>query len=155
MAGVYVGFVRARLGPAAAIIDVQRGAVAACEENRLTRARETGTQGPPDLAMAELLSFLQRTPSEITSLGVVTGEDRVNWAPGPQSVAVDGHDAHASYAFHSSGFDDALVLVCEVHKPRGWTAWQRIIRHWPRWRASTSWPRSSRARHRPRRPSPM
>ena len=123
MAGLYVGFARARLGPAAAIIDVQRGTVAACEENRLTRARQAGAQGPPELATAELLSFLQRHPPDITAIGVVTGEDRVNWAPGPHAIAVDGHDAHASYAFHSSGFDDALVLVCEVHKPRGWTAW--------------------------------
>ena len=65
MAELYVGFARARLGPAAALIDVQRGAVAACEENRLTRARQAVTSGPPELAMAELLSFLQRTPAEI------------------------------------------------------------------------------------------
>ena len=59
MADLFAGYARARLGPAAALIDVQRGAVAACEENRLTRARQ-GTQGPPELAMAELLTFLQR-----------------------------------------------------------------------------------------------
>ena len=47
----------------------------------------------------------------------------MNWAPGAASVPVDGHDAHATYAFHSSGFPDAVVLVCEVHKPRGWSAW--------------------------------
>ena len=128
MAELYAGYARARLGPAAALIDVQRGVVAACEENRLTRARQAGTQGPPELAMAELLTFLQRTPSEIAALGVVTGEDHADWSGGLPSggapTLVDGHDAHAAYAFHSSGFADALVVVCEVHKPRGWTAWR-------------------------------
>jgi carbamoyltransferase len=123
MAELYAGLARARLGPAAAIIDVQRGVVTACEENRLTRARQAATQGPPELALAELLAFLQRSPADIAAVGVVTGEDRVNWSPGPTAVAVDGHDAHAAYAFHSSGFTDALVVVCEVHKPRGWSAW--------------------------------
>src|SRR5215213_10970182 len=123
MTELYVGVARARLGPAAALIDVQRGAVAACEENRLTRARQAVALGPPQLAMAELLRFLERTPADIRAVGVVTGEDRVNWSPGSTSIAVDGHDAHATYAFHSSGFADALVLVCEVHKARGWSAW--------------------------------
>src|SRR5262245_50720966 len=127
MAHLFAGYARARLGPAAALIDVQRGAVAACEENRLTRARQAGMQGPPELALAELLTFLQRTPADITAHGVVTAEDRLEWSAGltdgRPTIPVDGHDAHATYAFHSSGFADALVVVCEVHKPRGWTAW--------------------------------
>src|SRR5262245_66275939 len=98
MAHLFAGYARARLGPAAALIDVQRGAVAACEENRLTRARQAGTQGPPELALAELLTFLQRKPSDIGGLGVVTGEDRADWSAGlplgPTPAIVDGPDAH-------------------------------------------------------------
>src|SRR5262245_54125245 len=127
MSHLFAGYARARLGPAAALIDVQRGTVAACEENRLTRARQAGTQGPPELALAELLTFLPRTPRDIAARGVVTAEDHADWAAGltngGPTIAVDGHDAHAAYAFHSSGFADAIVVVCEVHKPRGWTAW--------------------------------
>ena len=77
--------------------------------------------------MADLLAFLQRTPSDIAALAIVAGEDQSTGRPGfrPRRapILVDGHDAHATYAFHSSGFTDALVVVCEVHKPRGWTAW--------------------------------
>ena len=129
MAELYAGFARARLGPAAAFIDVHRGTVAACEENRLTRARQAATQGAPELATAELLAFLQRArvghrrgrrrhqrgSGQLGGRGAATA--------GLTTVQVDGHDAHATYAFHSSGFTEALVLVCEVHKPRGWTAW--------------------------------
>lgn len=124
MAELYVGMARARLGPAAALVDVQQGAAAACEENRLTRARLVATAGPPELALAELLEFLQRTPGDIASVGVVTNEDQSDWIQRADALAVDGHEAHARYAFHSAPFDEALVLVCEVHKPRGWTAWR-------------------------------
>src|SRR6476659_968765 len=111
MADLSVGFARARLGPAAAVIDVQRNAVAACEENRITRARQVGAPGPPELALSELLASLDRTPADISSVGVVTGEDRQNWANAGNAVLVDGHDAHARYAFRASGFDEAVVVV--------------------------------------------
>ena len=115
----------AKVGPAAALIDVERGAVAACEENRITRARYAPAAGPPALALAELLAFLNRAPSDIAAVGVVADEE---FRPGDVSrqpaVAIDGHEAHAVYAFHASGFTDGLVLVSEVHKPRGWSAWR-------------------------------
>ncbi len=124
MAELYLGMARARLGPAAALLDAERGAAAACEENRLTRARQGATLGRPELAIAELLEFLQRAPRDVTSVAVVTDDDRTNWAREAGAVPIDGHQAHAAYSFQSSQFSHALVLVCEVHRPRGWTAWR-------------------------------
>jgi carbamoyltransferase len=113
----------ARLGPAAALAE-PRGTAAACEENRLTRARQVSMLGPPELAIAELLQFLQRPSGDIGTVAVVRNEDQTDWVRDPRAHPVDGHLAHAAYAFHSSPFSDALVLVCEVHRTRGWTAWR-------------------------------
>lgn len=125
MAELFLGIARARLGPSAALIDVARGVTAACEENRLTRARHAPTAGPPELALAELLAFLKRAPSNITGVGVVDDEDRSSWASrAPTAIPIDGHQAHAVSAFHASSFGRSVVLVSEVHRPRGWTAWR-------------------------------
>jgi predicted NodU family carbamoyl transferase len=115
MAELYLGTARARLGPAAALIDLHPGTspararpaaeeardtIAACEENRVTRAVDSSTAGPPDLSIAELLRFLGRTKDDIVAaLGVADEGD------------VDPHRAHAEYARCASGFDDPLVLV--------------------------------------------
>ncbi len=114
----------ARLGPAAAFIDGPRGQAAACEENRLTRARQVAMTGRPALAIAELLDFLQRRPEDVGRVAVVNNEDQSDWAQDSRAVPVDGHVAHAAYAFHSSPHDEAYVLVCEVHRSCGWTAWK-------------------------------
>ena len=116
---------RARVGPAAAFIDAGRGLAAACEENRLTRARNSPPPGPPALARAELLSFLERPPTDVSAVGVVEDEGQIGWADGgAAALGIDAHQAHAAYAFHASGFRSGLVVVSEVHKPRGWTAWR-------------------------------
>jgi predicted NodU family carbamoyl transferase len=101
MTGVYIGTARARLGPATAVIDLERVAIAACEENRLTRAVDAGTLGPPELGIAELLRYLGRTRNEVVqTLGVA------------EEGSIDAHLAHALYASMASGYDDALVVVC-------------------------------------------
>jgi carbamoyltransferase len=116
---------RARVGPAAALIDAERGAIAACEENRMTRARYAGAAGPPALALAEILAFLNRTPSDLSAIGVIADEDvRSGYETEPRAIVIASHEAHAVYAFHASGFSDGLVLVCEVNEPRGWSAWR-------------------------------
>ncbi|HXG87623.1 MAG TPA: carbamoyltransferase C-terminal domain-containing protein [Vicinamibacterales bacterium] len=112
MAELYLGTARARLGPAAALIDIERGTVAACEENRLTRAMDAAGAGAPDLATTELLRFLDRRRDEVAIEAGVGDEGDI-----------DPHEAHAEYAFRASGFDDALVVVCEAHLARGWSAW--------------------------------
>src|SRR5688572_24863264 len=109
MAELYLGIARARLGPAAALIDPARGAIAACEENRLTRARHAATSGPPERAIDELLAYLRRQAGDITATAVVRDED--NWTGAEAAVEVDAHQAHAEYAFRAAGFDPALVVV--------------------------------------------
>ena len=122
VAGLRLGIARARLGSAAAIIDPQRG-VGACEENRLTRARQAPTSGPPTLATAELLAYFGRNNGEITATGVVRDPDSATWFSRP-AIEVDAHLAHAEYAFRASSFDDALVVVCDASVPQGWSAWR-------------------------------
>lgn len=124
MTALALGLACARLGPAAAFIDGSRSQAAACEENRLTRARQVATTGRPEFAIAELLDFLQRRSGDVGAVAVVTNEDRTDWALDPRAVPIDAHMAHAAYAFHSSSDASALVLVCEVHRARGWTAWR-------------------------------
>jgi predicted NodU family carbamoyl transferase len=101
MAELYLGTARARLGPAAALLDVERAAVAACEENRLTRAVDSGTSGPPQLAIAELLRFLGRTRGDVKASGGVDDEGEV-----------DAHTAHATYAVRASELARPIVVVC-------------------------------------------
>jgi carbamoyltransferase len=120
---IYLGLARARLGPAAAIIDPRHG-VAACEENRLTRARQAPTSGPPALAIAELLSYLGHTESAIEAVGVVRDPEQPDWHQGSGGIIeVDAHRAHADYAFRASGFDSALVVVCDATAAQGYSAW--------------------------------
>jgi carbamoyltransferase len=121
MAELSLGIARARLGPAAAIIDPDRG-LAACEENRLSRARQASA-GPPALAIAELVAFLGRTERDIAITAAVRDENSPEWFLG-DAVAIEPHHAHAEYAYRASGFDDALVVVCDASLPNGWTAWR-------------------------------
>jgi len=108
---ITAGTSRARLGPAAALIDTARQAVAACEENRLTRAVDADTSGPPRLAFAELLRYLGVDKADISRTVAVDEQ-------------VDARRVHAEYAFRASGFDAAVVLVCDANQPRGWAAWE-------------------------------
>jgi predicted NodU family carbamoyl transferase len=101
MAQLSLGMARARLGPAAALIDADGGMVAACEENRLTRAVDSGTAGPPELAIAELLRFLGRMREDIARVRGVGEEGDM-----------DAHTAHAAYALRASGLDAPLIVVC-------------------------------------------
>jgi carbamoyltransferase len=122
MAELSLGIARARLGPSAAILDPARG-IAASEESRLTRARQASVAGPPTLAIAELLAYLGRTERDIGITAAVRDESAPSWFHG-DAVAIDPHHAHAEYAFRASGFEDALVIVCNGSIPTGWTAWQ-------------------------------
>lgn len=105
-------------GPAAALVGAN--VLAACEESRLTRARLSEDVGVPALAVSELLAFLDLTESSIRSVAA-TGGGAFTRRP---VTPVDHHLAHATYAFHSSPFDDAVVVVCDSSIADGWTAWR-------------------------------
>ena len=131
MADLCLGIARARLGPAAALISPAKG-IAACEENRLTRARQAATSGPPELAIQELLAYLGGADADIHTVAVVKDEDQTDWWRGAagatgrtatrEFLKVNAHQAHAEYAFRGSGFDTALVVVCDASVPAGYTA---------------------------------
>src|SRR5687767_4923202 len=128
MAEFCLGIARARLGPAASVIRPPEG-IAACEENRLTRAQAAPTAGPPALAIAELRAFLKASDEPMSRVAVVRDDDQPEWyradraIPLPADVqTVDAHRAHAEYAFVSSGFDDALIVVCDAASAAGWSA---------------------------------
>jgi carbamoyltransferase len=124
MSNLFLGIARARLGAAAALVDPDNDVAAACEENRLTRARQAPTTGPPELAIAELLRFLGREAREVTVVAATADDTLADWAHAPRALPVDAHRAHAAYAMRSTSCSDALALVCDVHRPRGWSAWR-------------------------------
>lgn len=105
-------------GPAAALVGAT--VLAACEENRLTRSRQRESAAVPALAVSELLDFLGQTTASIRSAATTGG----GLFPGLETGAVDHQLAHAAYAFHSSPFDDAVVIVCDGSSDNGWTAWR-------------------------------
>jgi len=129
MADGYLGIARARLGPSAALITSNRGA-AACEENRLTRARQASTAGLPELAIPELLAYQQISEQEVIRIGAVRDENQPDWYGDVRHFAgaldvIDADRAHAEYAFAASGFDSAIVIVCGgPPSVAGWTAWR-------------------------------
>ena len=116
--GVILGVSGSRQGPAAALIGTRE--LAACEESRLSRVRLSESVSVPSLAVSELLAFLERPASSIRSVGVTGGGGFGSNAVTP----VDHHLAHAAYAFHSSPFDEAVVVVCDSSVEHGWTAWR-------------------------------
>jgi carbamoyltransferase len=138
MSELRLGLARARLGPSAALVS-STNLIAACEENRLTRARQAPTLGPPDLAVAELLAYLGAEEREISSVAVVRDADAPDWWRGQASGArrpasgvrgqgaggitqIEPHAAHAEYAFRASGFDAALTVVCDSSPDEGYSA---------------------------------
>lgn len=116
--GIVLGVSGSRQGPSAALVGSRL--LAACEENRLSRVRLTGDVPTPVLATSELLKFLERPATSIRAIAV-TGGGQFNGRP---ATHVDHHLAHAVYAFLSSPFDEALVVVCDSAVEAGWTAWR-------------------------------
>ena len=93
---IVAGTSRARLGPAAALIDTSRQTVAACEENRLTRAVDTGTAGPRG----------SRLRSCCATSGAITGEIS-------RSIAVDEDiDARRAHAEMRFARQDSIQRSC-------------------------------------------
>lgn len=113
-----LGISGSRQGPAAALIGAR--ALAACEESRLSRMRITGNTRAPTLSVAALLDFVGAAASDIRAVGATSGGQLAD-AP---LTPVDHQRAHATYAFYSSPFDDAAIVVCDSSTEQGWTAWR-------------------------------
>jgi len=114
-----IGISGSRQGPSAALLDGR--ALAASEESRLARLRLSERTTFPRHGLRELAAFLGRRVDDITAVAVTSGGQ----FPGRDDVeTVDHHRAHAAYAFHASGFDDAAIVVCDSATEHGWTAWR-------------------------------
>lgn len=87
-----------------------------CEQERVTRVRSAGCNpsGLPDEALDLLLARAARRRTDITQF-VIAEEplptSEVTW------TRLNHHRAHAETAYLSSGFDAALVVVCDHDAP--------------------------------------
>jgi carbamoyltransferase len=109
-------------GPAAALVEAQ--ALAACEESRLTRTRLSESTVIPTLSVQELLRFHDRTRADIAAVATTGGGQYAS----QRGAEVEHQRAHAAYAFHSSPFDEAVVVVCDSATECGWSAWRATRR---------------------------
>lgn len=112
------GISGSRQGPSAALAN--GGAIAACEESRLARMRLSERTTCPRLAVRDLAAWLGRSERDIRHVGVTAGGQ----FPGRDVEPVEHHLAHATYAFASSPFVEALVVVCDTAAEAGWSAWR-------------------------------
>jgi len=113
-----LGISGSRQGPAAALLDAHT--LAACEESRLSRLRLTAHTTVPTLGVSELLAFVDASPADIHAIATTSGGQFA----GRNAAHVDHQRAHARYAFHSSPFNDAVVVVCDSATELGWSAWR-------------------------------
>lgn len=113
-----LGISGSRQGPAAALLDAHT--LAACEESRLSRLRLTAKTKVPALGVSELLSFIGASTADIDAIATTGGGQ----FSGGNVTPVDDQRAHATYAFQSSAFSDAVVVVCDSSTQPGWTAWR-------------------------------
>jgi carbamoyltransferase len=121
---------------AAICVDGQIGA--ACEQERLTRARGVGLPAGalPLEAVDQVIALSHSRKDGVESY--VVAEPQVRLPMSLRTVAVDHHRAHAAAAFLTSSFDRAAVLICDSHSDRELSVWTGSgadleDRNWP-WR---------------------
>jgi carbamoyltransferase len=99
--------------------------LAACEQERLTRVRNVGLSPgrlPEEAVRAVRDAASAAGPSEV--IEYVTAEAEVHLPADVSWRRVDHHRGHASTAFQLSGFDSAVVLVCDGQRDRPTSAWR-------------------------------
>ena len=121
---------------AAIYVDGQIGA--ACEQERLTRARGVGLPAGalPLEAVDQVIALSRSRKDDVESY--VVAEPQVQLPKSLRTVTVDHHRAHAAAAFLTSPFDRATVLICDSHADRELSVWigdgaKLEDRNWP-WR---------------------
>ena len=108
-----------------------------CAQERITRVRGAGVNptGLPDEALDELL---RRTGRRRTDVTTYASSDTRSPEGEFEAVRLDHHQAHACSAYLPSGFDSAVIVVCD-HEPPYLSVWEggdagvRRI-DWPEWR---------------------
>jgi carbamoyltransferase len=96
---------------------------AACEQERLTRARGVGlpAAGLPVEAVDQVIALSHSRHDEVTSY--VFAEPQARLPASLPTVAVDHHRAHAAAAFLTSSLDRAAVLICDSNPDRELSVW--------------------------------
>jgi carbamoyltransferase len=122
-AELIVGISGARRNAAAAVA-AQGRLIAACEQERITRARGVGiaSAGLPIDAVETILRIAGRTARDVTTYAA--GEPDIAFPAGWPHLRLDHHYAHAATAFHSSPFDEAIIVVCDRHSDPEVTVWR-------------------------------
>lgn len=87
-----------------------------CAQERVTRVRDAGLNatGLPDEALDLLLQRRGQSRSAIDRFAIVAGDGPT---PAGSAERIDHHRAHASTAYLTSPFTDAVVLVCDHDAP--------------------------------------
>jgi carbamoyltransferase len=109
-----VGIAGAARNAAVALCDGGR-IVAVCEQERVLRTRRAGLR-PGQLPVETLDVVLRiggRTLADVSTLAVA--ESAIALPPEMRTERVDHHHAHATTAFSTSPFAEAVVLVCDRH----------------------------------------
>jgi carbamoyltransferase len=86
--------------------------VAACEQERVTRARDVGTSAPgfPSEAVEMVLRIAGGSPDQLVACGIA--EDGIDPPREWNTIQLPHHAAHAATAFLTSSFEEAVVVVC-------------------------------------------
>jgi carbamoyltransferase len=106
---------------ACAALCVDGRIVAACEQERLTRARSVGlAAGFPFAAVEQVLALAAPLPPGSPIYAVAEPDVRIPQQP---CVAIDHHRAHAATAFLTSPCERAAVLVCDSNASRELSVW--------------------------------
>lgn len=95
-----------------------------CEQERVTRVRRAGLT--PGALPGEALDTVLRVAGGLTPPDIqqyATSEPAVALPEALSAVSVDHHRAHAATAFHLSGFEQAAVLVCDLHSTDQLSVW--------------------------------
>lgn len=97
--------------------------LAACEQERLTRARGAGLSAGamPIEAVDQVLALSRFRHDKVVRY--VVAEPQLRLPGSLTTIVVDHHRAHAAAAFLTSPFDQAVVLVCDSQSDRELSVW--------------------------------
>ena len=108
---------------ASAALAIDGRLVAACEEERFTRARGVGSinGGLPTEAVKTVLALGHTSAVDVSSY--VAGETGLTFPSNTRGEVIDHHRAHAATAFLTSALPEATVLVCDQHSTPELSVW--------------------------------
>ena len=108
---------------ASAALAVDGRLIAACEEERLTRARGVGSVNGrlPTEAVKTVLALGHASVEDVSTY--ITGETGLAFPSDVRGVVIEHHRAHAASAFLTSPLKDATVLVCDRHSTPELSVW--------------------------------